>query len=265
MKNPILENLARIPWTVLADRISDAFFPNRCICCLRLHVDLTRDQVACNRCQPSLRPPAIRCLRCSASLPTVAGNQDDCLHCRTEKWHFKRAFCLTSYHGEIKDAVIASKKATNESVAFGFGKELGKWLNQLDLPDYDFCTPAPQYWTRRILRRTNSALTIAEAVSRTTGIPLRPWLVRRRRSTKKQGLLRTGERRKNVADAFSLKPNIDLSGQRVLIIDDVLTSGATASEIAATLKRGKAKQVDVAAISRGIGEGASRTEDRISA
>lgn len=114
---------------------------------------------------------------------------------------------------------------------------------------FDLVTATPMHWRRRWQRGFNQAELLANEVSRRTGIKTAR-LVRRRKSTPPQAGLTRAARRTNVAGAFELAPGVDVRGLRVLLVDDVLTTGATASACAAVLKRAGAKYVAVLTLAR---------------
>ena len=125
----------------------------------------------------------------------------------------------------------------------------------------DAVVPVPMNWRRRFLRSVNSPDFLASALARELGVPCWAKTVRRIRATPPQSAVDWAARRENVAGAFALK-NGDgslerLKGKRILLVDDALTSGATANEIAGLLKDGAdVEAVCVATLARaGLGKG----------
>ncbi|MEO8659091.1 MAG: phosphoribosyltransferase family protein [Bryobacteraceae bacterium] len=114
---------------------------------------------------------------------------------------------------------------------------------------FDAVTAMPMHWMRKWQRGFNQAELLAKQVSRRTGIPYRT-LVRRRKATPPQAGLSSVERRTNMSGAFDLPRRAAVKDLRILLVDDVLTTGATASACAAALKRGGAKYVAVLALAR---------------
>jgi ComF family protein len=132
----------------------------------------------------------------------------------------------------------------------------GQWLKRAgaELADADFAIPVPLHWTRLFARRYNQAAELARALAAAGGPPMAPdWLERRRR-TPPQGRGSPSARRRNVAGAFALKPGKSVAGLKLLLIDDVLTTGATVSECARVLKRAGAARVDVLTLARALRE-----------
>jgi ComF family protein len=114
---------------------------------------------------------------------------------------------------------------------------------------FDAVVPMPLHWRKRWQRGFNQSELLAREVARKWNVPVRR-LVRRKRATAPQAGLTSAERRKNVQGAFVVKKTTRLNGMRLLLIDDVLTTGATASACARALKRAGAAQVTFLALAR---------------
>jgi Predicted amidophosphoribosyltransferases len=131
------------------------------------------------------------------------------------------------------------------------GAVLGRWLLRA-LPRnarYDALAPAPMHWWKRFRRGFNHAELLAKELSRATGIPVLDCLQRRRPGAAQAGLNRS-QRRRNVTGAFALRSGLDLQGKRMLLIDDVLTSGATLNALARVLRQHGAARVDALTLAR---------------
>jgi ComF family protein len=130
-------------------------------------------------------------------------------------------------------------------------KPLARFLEKaLPVDDgYDAVVPVPLHWRKKWRRGFNQAELLALQISRHRRIPLMNALQRKRPTEIQAGLAMAG-RRRNVAGAFLMKPGSDLAGKRILLIDDVMTTGATASACAAALKRGGAKSVSLLTLAR---------------
>lgn len=115
-------------------------------------------------------------------------------------------------------------------------------------PPYDAVIPVPLHYFRLVKRRYNQAGILAQAIARTTGRPFRADILKRVRATVPQGHKKAKDRRANVKNAFAAVG--DLSGMRILLIDDVYTTGATVNACAAALRKGGASQIDVLSIAR---------------
>ena len=131
----------------------------------------------------------------------------------------------------------------------------GNWMARAGaelLADADLVAPVPLHWRPLLMRRYNQALPLARSVTRQWPEKLAPDLLRRRRWTGWQAGLKAKERRSNVRQAFDIHPRWAgaLAGKTVLLVDDVLTTGATVDACVRTLERGGARHVDVLTLAR---------------
>lgn len=130
-------------------------------------------------------------------------------------------------------------------------KQLSTYL-EFAIPNddrYDAVVPVPLHWKKRWSRGFNQAELLARPVAKRRGIPVLNALCRRK-STEVQASLTMAARRKNVQGAFLARPGAKLQGKRILLIDDVMTTGATAGACAMALKRAGAASVTLAVLAR---------------
>jgi ComF family protein len=120
---------------------------------------------------------------------------------------------------------------------------MAKTMADLDLSRPDVLLPVPLHRQRLRQRGFNQALELARPVSRRLCIPLDPWLAVRNKATIPQASLSPKDRYRNVRDAFQVKK--DVSGLKIAIIDDVMTTGHTANALANTLKKAGAREISV--------------------
>jgi ComF family protein len=143
------------------------------------------------------------------------------------------------------------KHAPGEALAEHLGqfwaKEAGDRLAEFQA---NLVVPVPLHWRRRLARGYNQCDILAEHLARRLGLPLRPRWLRRTRYTPFQTSRPTAERRANVAGVFQVRRGAALRGQTVLLIDDVMTTGSTASEAARALRTAGAARVVVAVLAR---------------
>jgi len=133
---------------------------------------------------------------------------------------------------------------------------MGRWLDRISGQGaFDLVVPTPKHWVQRIARAHNSSELLAEQIGLALQTPVGRHVLARIRSTAKQGTLMRHERADNVKGAFKIAYNTKLQGKRILLIDDILTSGATAAEMVSVLLAAGAKHIEVACLARGIGQG----------
>ena len=231
----------------------DMLLPPSCVWC---GVDLrhVRDRIfLCRRCRQTFlcwQGPV--CLRCGCE---VAGSPDstvaDCVNCRREKFRFATVFPLAPYRDEPRAAILAMKHAGAFPLAQALGRLLWKCRRRRLLEFApEVVVPVPMHWTRRMRRGTNSPETVSESLAQNLRVawPLRA--LTRARATRRQTDLAPGRRFHNVRGAFRVSSRGDLAGRRVLLVDDVLTTGATCSEASRVLLEAGAAEIAVAVIAR---------------
>ena len=133
---------------------------------------------------------------------------------------------------------------------------LGGWMRRAGaelLAEADIVVPVPLHWTRLFARRYNQAAVLAHALAAGGPAVGADWLVRRRR-TPSQGKRNALARRRNVAGAFAVRQSRSVQGMRVLLVDDVFTTGATLGECARVLRRAGAARVDALTLARTVRE-----------
>jgi len=190
---------------------------------------------------------------------------DRCDACPAEPLAFDSVVPLAIYQGPVREAVVAAKLAANSGLATALGVRLAEkvsayhqWLQMRGEPVPDWITYVPTSLLRRIQRGgAGGAACIAAAVSRQLQIPV-AGLLRQTRRIAKQSLLPDDRRHENVRGAFALQRRRvwnrlpAVASRHILLIDDVLTTGSTAAEIAATLKQAGAASVHLAVIARAV-------------
>jgi ComF family protein len=132
---------------------------------------------------------------------------------------------------------------------------MGRWMARAGrelLEGADALVPVPLHWRRGWSRRYNQSGALARVIERQSGVKLASEALRRVRPTQQQIGLSRSERASNVQGAFKVAPErkADIAGRRVILVDDVLTSGATVDACARALLRAKAAQVDVLVFAR---------------
>ncbi len=193
----------------------------------------------CPSCLEKLRServPASACERCLS----YAGARG-CRFCsKGGMKDIERAFAPLYYLPASRQLVISLKfRGTDEALPL-----LGEWMaDSLIRRDFDCILPVPLHRRRQRLRGVNQAALLAAEVSRRTGIPVREDILTRTRNTRPQASLSHSKRVSNVRDAFALLPGTDVTGLRVLVCDDVRTTGQTAQACASALRRAGAESV----------------------
>ena len=202
------------------------------------------DCLLCPACAASLpRLTAERCPVCA--LPTPASGT--CGACLKRAPHFDATQAVFCYEFPV-DSLIQSLKYAHRLASADF---LGKALAQISASHRpDLILPVPLSAARLAQRGFNQALEIARPLARTLGVPLEISHIHRCRDTTPQASLPWKERAKNIRHAFECE--IDLTGKAVLLVDDVMTTGATLDELARTLKAHGAARVENRVLARAL-------------
>ncbi len=197
---------------------------------------------------PRNGPPC--CNDCGVALRGAFDAVARCRTCRQHALAFERARAPFRYAGPAQEAVRRFKYRRRW--------RLGRWLAarmaetayaEFPLQDIALILPVPLHWLKRRLRGWNPAEFLAASVARTLEKPCQPQALRRRRWTATQTRLPHARRFRNVRSAFSARPEL-VRDRSVLLVDDVLTSGATAEACARALREAGARRVFVLAAAR---------------
>jgi len=154
----------------------------------------------------------------------------------------------------LRRAVLTMKRPAGDSLSTVLGRLYSsERADPLASFEPDLVVPIPMHWTRRLGRGTNSAEIIAGQLARRLNLPMLRGVLVRRRNTLPQASLTPSERFRNVHGAFRLATGYDIGGARVILVDDILTTGATCSEAAKVLKQAGAETVVAAVLARAQG------------
>ncbi len=220
----------------------DLLLPPRCLACGDL---VTEASSICAECWGSLdfitKP---YCVSCGYPFEYEVGEAAVCAGCEASPPRFDRARAAMRYNEASKPLLLRFKHADKAELAPVLVRFMARAGGEL-LAGADLVAPVPLHRWRLLRRRYNQSALLAKQLAVEAGRPFLPDLLTRRRNTPPQGQLGREGRKRNVAGAFAVAPRHrdDVVGRRVLLVDDVMTSGATANACAAVLKRSGAEQV----------------------
>jgi ComF family protein len=239
-----------MPPTVLGS-IGRLLVPPACACCA---VPLPGSEVVCRRCRSLLvaLPPA-RCAACGAPLGHDAPS---CPECRGRRFAFAGAWAAFAYNGACRRLVAALKLRGMVAVARFMGAELGNRAPARILSGAAALVPVPVHPRRRLRHGFNPAGLVAEQVSRVTGVPVLDPLRRCGRAPSQAQLGRV--ERLRMAEGSIRVPAGPLPTGRLVVVDDVHTTGATANACSAALAAAGATEVVALAFARTERSGGGR-------
>jgi len=231
-----------LDWTQHFIRQLPEALPSSCVLCGISGADsLCHD---CNARFFSQHPH--RCAQCASPLAFATNKTERCGNCLSTPPAFDATIVASDYTAPVDQLVLALKFGNRLALAPLFAR----MLRDAILREPAFTMPTllaavPLGEKRLAERGFNQALEIAKPLARTIAIPLAPHLIERTRDTLMQAMLPTAERHRNIRHAFALPANAVkfVRGQHIGLVDDVLTTGETLNEIAATLKRHGAVRV----------------------
>ena len=233
-----------------------------CACECQLQPENSENQFGewCTDCfYQTTYPDAPRCQTCGAVIGNVNPFQTRCCYCHDREFPFRRCIALSNYRGLLQQMIIRMKGQKQDRLAIQMGELLATRIletqieHEFEFGLYDLVLPVPTHWWRRLKKGFHGPGILAATVTRRLDLPLETGILRSVRLTEKQGLLSETARKRNVKNAFFAKdPKNRLLGRRVLLIDDVATSGETASEATRALLRAGAEVVDVGVLARGV-------------
>ncbi|WBU63256.1 ComF family protein [Paracoccus aerodenitrificans] len=227
-------------------------YPPQCLSC---GIAVEQDGALCPACWRDCEfVSGCACHVCGVPLPGVAAEAglicDDCLRLRPS-WHAGRAALV--YGGVGRGMVLALKHGDRPDLAV----PLGQWLADAARPlvtDDTVILPIPLHPRRFMVRKYNQADLLAQQIGRRTGLAVMPSLLRRTRATQAQDHRSHAERHENLKDAFSVSPRGCklLASRPVLLVDDVMASGATMEAASRALLAQGVEQVSVAVLARAV-------------
>ncbi len=229
--------------------VLDMLLPPQCLNC-RAPVD--RQGELCAECWQAIGFLAEPCCEsCGYPFAYDEGVDVVCAACLASPPVYDRARAVMAYNDASRHLVLSFKHGDRLEGAPSYGR----WLERVGrhlLDEADLIAPVPLHRWRLLKRRYNQAALMAQALARRSGLPAVNDLLRRTRPTPSQGGRSPAQRRANVRGAFEVRRGYRarLAGRRVLLIDDVMTTGATVNAIATVLRRHGVRGVDVLTLAR---------------
>lgn len=229
----------------------DLILPPRCFGC----GELTQEHhTLCSSCWKNctfLASPC--CSLCGWPFPFETPQQTLCPPCYRLPPPFVQCRSALAYQAGSRHLILKLKQGDGTYLAPGLSKFILR-VGQDILQQTDLLIPVPLHWKRLFVRQYNQATLLSNHLTHQTNIPTRTDLIKRHRSTPKQGRQNRKERAANVRGAFTVSPEKKghIKGKRLTLVDDVFTTGATLTECARTLLNEGAKEVRILTLARVI-------------
>ena len=230
-------------------RLLDSVLPPLCLGCNEI---VAEPGALCAACWPAFSfIAAPHCSRCGSPFAEPVGDDAQCGACLRRPPRFRKARAALVYDDKSRRLVLPFKHGDRTDMARSCGRWMARAGGEL-LAEAELIAPVPLHWRRLFSRRYNQALLLARSVARHGPARLAPDLLRRARWTGSQAGLEAEERRKNVRRAFAVHPRCReaVKDKAVLLVDDVLTTGATVEACAMALQQAGARHVDVLTLAR---------------
>jgi len=226
-------------------------YPKTCLSCRKKLAEKANDGFLCSQCRGKIKknlPPF--CVSCGRQLDKRWFTKNICPACQKKDLSFDRAFSPCAYEGVIKELIHKFKYNSKEHLGEPLSKLMSEFIREYSLPiDYVDCIiPIPLHKTRLREREFNQSEILGKYLAREFNKELINNAIERFRHTKTQIEIKTHQRVNNVKNIFRVTDPQAIKDKNILLIDDVLTTGATSSEAAATLKNAGANIVFVLTI-----------------
>lgn len=219
-------------------------FPSKCPVCEKSSDSYAHNPI-CLSCWGEIRKyEGPSCGICGT--PTVSQHTTTCKACMEDSPPYAQILYYGIYEGVLKKAIHLLKFNSCKRLS----KPLGSLMSDLSLEKADGIVPVPLHIKGLQQRGFNQTAVLGLQLSKALGIPLMPDVLRKVRETPPQTDVTGKERLKNIKNAFSASG--DVKGLNLLLVDDVITTGATVSECSRTLRKAGAKSVTVAALARSM-------------
>lgn len=231
--------------------LSQVIFPPQCLGCAEIIPSVT-GQIFCRDCAQHVHYiTGSICPICGTTFPDSPAENHLCEDCLEKQPYFSQARAVFCYEAVILDTIHQFKYKRNIAT----GEILADFMADYPFPDitfddYSLIIPVPLHVKRLRERGFNQSLILARRLAKIKKIPVDFFVLKRHRFTSTQTRSNKQERKHNIRGAFDVSGTKTIAGHNILLIDDVLTTGATVNECSKTLLRAGAKKVSVLTLAR---------------
>lgn len=244
----------KLSWlkSLLAD-LAGLIYPNVCQFCEK-EIATAKEGYVCKRCRSDIKyiePPF--CERCGKPYDGSITVKFICSDCKSSKIYFDRARSAVGYDGIVKKALHLYKYRSALWIEPMLAQILTTTMQKdLDSSKWDSIIPVPLHFVKFNERGFNQSERLSKSISKVTAIPVNKNVLKRIKYTETQTALDKTKRSENVKNAFLVKDNSGwMNGKKIILVDDVMTTGATVNECARMLRRAGVAKIDVWTFARG--------------
>ena len=217
-------------------------YPKRCVACDKVLLKIEKELGFCASCSTKVKLVGPTCcMKCGT--PIADDRVEFCRNCVNTTRAFTQNKAIYQYTGDMKEAMYRFKYGNRRCYGKTFAEHAlhyyGSWIKNNGI---EAIVPVPMYKKKEKQRGYNQAEVFARALSEVTAIPVANKIVQRNKDTEAMKQLNALKRKKNLLKAFSLVKN-DVQFSKVLLVDDIYTTGTTMDEVAKVLKQGGIEQV----------------------
>jgi competence protein ComFC len=227
----------------LSTNILNFFLPPQCLLCRDF---ISESHNLCEKCWSQLEFITNNyCLTCFNPLEENFNffKKSLCDFCKNKKFYFDKCFASLIYNETSKKLLLQFKYADVTSLGVFFNKLLVNTYKKNGICDVDYIVPIPLHWQRLIIRKYNQSSILAKKLSKSLSIPVLWNCLYRIKKTDSQGKKTKKERLENLKNVFTLERSTKILGKNILIVDDVMATGATINEASKILKKNGAGKI----------------------
>jgi ComF family protein len=229
----------------------DVLYPRHCFACDKsLHEE--QNTYICENCLEMIETTnAKRCSKCGLKLgPGITSSSKGCPECKNTKLRFEKSFFVSDNMEPVRTLIHQFKYKKHMCLAAPLGSLLTNLLYQKNICEIDLVVPVPLHWRKKQERGFNQSELMAKKICKKLSIPISINNLHRVKNTLSQTQLSRIQRHKNVKGAFKVKNPEKFYQKNILLVDDVLTTGMTASECAKSLENAGTNKVFLIALAR---------------
>ncbi|MCR4566818.1 MAG: ComF family protein [Pseudobutyrivibrio sp.] len=217
-------------------------YPKRCVSCEKVLLKIEKEAGICRACSKKIKIVGpISCMKCGS--PIVDEAEEFCINCKKTSHYFDQNKAVFRYESPIKESMYRFKYSNRRCYAKTYARHAykiyGSWIRENSI---EAIIPVPMYTPKEKRRGYNQAAVFAKELGKLASLQVLEDLIQRDKETEAMKALNRLKRKKNLLNAFTLNKNV-VQFRKVLIVDDIYTTGTTLNSVAKVLKHGGAAHV----------------------